>query len=444
MPNRFKEIEDKSLKIAKELGITINNFQSNSEGALIDRIHAARENEDGIIINPGAYAHYSYAIRDAIDSVNLPTIEVHLSDIHKREAFRHHSVIKDVCLKQIVGLGEQGYYNAIKEIYEHLKAKGIAGKTPSALIIGAGAVGIGIGASLLEQGFTVDFVENSQAADCINQKGIKRIGIFKHLEFSQGAVKAYTDFHEISEQFDYILVCTKAMANTTISKTLFANKQLLSKHGKIIICQNGWGGHEKYLAYFPADKVYSARIITGFSKPEPNISEVTVHAAPIMLGSLNNAEINALQPLAEAIANGGIPCLVSNDIEKALWSKMLYNCALNPLGAILKLPYGRLMEIPYCVQIMNNIIDEIYTVMKASGYQSFWPSANKYKKVFYDSLIPDTADHYSSTLQDIEKKRHSEIDGLTGSVIEIADRFNIAVPCNKMLYNTIKAIEEDF
>ena len=123
------EIEAKAAAVGKELGITINAFQSNSEGALIDRIHEARTKEDGIIINPGAYAHYSYAIRDAIDSVSLPTIEVHLSDIHKREEFRHHSVTEAVCLKQIVGLGEEGYYIAIRELNDYLKAKDKAGNT---------------------------------------------------------------------------------------------------------------------------------------------------------------------------------------------------------------------------------------------------------------------------------------------------------------------------
>ena len=433
------------MAVANELGMVLHTFQSNSEGALIDRIHAARTQEDAIIINPGAYAHYSYAIRDAIDSVSLPTIEVHLSDIHKREAFRHHSVMAEICLSQIVGLGEAGYYKAIKEMHAHLTANGIIGQKPSALVIGAGAVGIGIGASLLEQGFTVAFLENSPAKDIINEQGIQRTGIFKNLGFPAGETTAYANFAEMdSRQFDYILICTKANANAHLSKVLSENQQVFSRDGKIIICQNGWGGHEYFLEYFPSKKVYSARVITGFSKPEPNISEVTVHAAPMMLGSLNHADLQALHPLAEAIDKGGLPCIVSADIEKALWSKMLYNGALNPLGAILRLPYGKLMQIPHCVQIMNQVIEEIYKVMRAAGYQSFWPDAQTYKEVFYNSLVPDTAEHYSSTLQDLENKRHSEIDAITGSILELAQRFGIPVPYNQMLYHTVKAIEADF
>ena len=90
-------------------------FQSNSEGDIIDKLHWAIDNQiAGVIINPGAYTHYSYAIRDAISSIEIPTIEVHLSNIDERENFRKKSVIKDVCKKQIKGKGKEGYLEAIK------------------------------------------------------------------------------------------------------------------------------------------------------------------------------------------------------------------------------------------------------------------------------------------------------------------------------------------
>ena len=106
---------------AESLGVSVDFFQSNHEGAIIDTLHSARGVYDGIVINAGAYTHYSYAIRDAIEAIEIPCIEVHMSDIHKREQFRHVSVISPVCRKQICGLGKDSYIHglyALKEILE--------------------------------------------------------------------------------------------------------------------------------------------------------------------------------------------------------------------------------------------------------------------------------------------------------------------------------------
>ena len=91
-------------------------YQSNHEGAIIDTIHASMGVYDGIVMNPGAYTHYSYAIRDAVASVNVPVVEVHISDIHAREEFRKISVIAPVCVKQIYGLGKKGYMVALEHL----------------------------------------------------------------------------------------------------------------------------------------------------------------------------------------------------------------------------------------------------------------------------------------------------------------------------------------
>lgn len=94
---------------AKNLNIEVDFFQNNIEGEIINCIHSAYEKYDGIVINPGAYTHYSYAILDAIKAVNIKTIEVHISNIHKREEFRKKSVTAEGCIGQICGLGFYGY-----------------------------------------------------------------------------------------------------------------------------------------------------------------------------------------------------------------------------------------------------------------------------------------------------------------------------------------------
>lgn len=115
------EINSRLRGISRKLNASVRFFQSNGEGALISAIHRNRKWADGLIINPGAYTHYSYALRDAISSVSLPAVEVHLSNIKKRERFRRTSVIAPVCVKQIMGLGWHSYAEALKCLTTRLR-----------------------------------------------------------------------------------------------------------------------------------------------------------------------------------------------------------------------------------------------------------------------------------------------------------------------------------
>ena len=104
---------------AMELDIQVDVFQSNHEGAIIDRIQEAySDGTNGIIINPGAFTHYSYAIRDALASIQLPKLEVHISKVYKRAEFRHHSVTAPVCNGQLAGLGLKGYLYAMEAMVD--------------------------------------------------------------------------------------------------------------------------------------------------------------------------------------------------------------------------------------------------------------------------------------------------------------------------------------
>jgi 3-dehydroquinate dehydratase-2 len=104
---------------AQALDVSVSCLQSNHEGALIDALHAAKAKFQGVVLNAGAYTHTSVALRDAISSVELPVVEVHLSNIHARESFRHHSHIAPVALGQICGFGTQGYVLAIDALVKH-------------------------------------------------------------------------------------------------------------------------------------------------------------------------------------------------------------------------------------------------------------------------------------------------------------------------------------
>lgn len=111
-----ESIEGQIKEYAEKNGFSADVFQSNHEGDLIDKIHAAREYYNGVVINAGALTHYSYALRDAIASIKIPFVEVHMSNIHAREEFRHTSVIAPVCAGQIAGFGKNSYFLAIQAL----------------------------------------------------------------------------------------------------------------------------------------------------------------------------------------------------------------------------------------------------------------------------------------------------------------------------------------
>jgi len=117
----YADLEQYLEEYAEKRDCEVVVLQSNSEGELIDFIHHALGNYDGIIINPGAYTHYSYAIFDALSGVGLPAVEVHISNIHKREEFRHKSVTAPACIGQICGLGFRGYTLAMDYLLEEVK-----------------------------------------------------------------------------------------------------------------------------------------------------------------------------------------------------------------------------------------------------------------------------------------------------------------------------------
>ncbi len=118
----LKDLEKDLYAYSFEIGIDIETFQSNHEGEIVEKIHSAKNKFDAIVINAGAYTHTSIAIRDAITSVNVPTVEVHMTNIYKREEFRHHSYLAPVCIGQISGFGINSYKLGLKAAAEFVMA----------------------------------------------------------------------------------------------------------------------------------------------------------------------------------------------------------------------------------------------------------------------------------------------------------------------------------
>jgi 3-dehydroquinate dehydratase-2 len=119
----LQDIVDRVTQRGEQLGAEIVAFQSNSEGSIIDFIQANAPGADGILINAGAFTHYSLAIRDAFEAVEKPFVEVHISNVHAREEFRHHSVLADIAVAQVAGLGWRGYIAALDSLVGILKER---------------------------------------------------------------------------------------------------------------------------------------------------------------------------------------------------------------------------------------------------------------------------------------------------------------------------------
>ncbi len=312
----------------------------------------------------------------------------------------------------------------------------------SVLIYGAGAVGLGIASCLLKADTPTALLARPHTAGPLRQEGLFRKGIFGEVFFPASAFRVYESLEEISDrQYDFILVCTKSSDTLASAKNLSSHSALLKPNGQIILFQNGWGNAEIFANFFPKETIYNARVITGFIRPKPNVVEITVHADAVHIGSLFGKSPEPLIPLCQAVSAGGIPCQTTTKIGEDLWAKMLYNCALNPLGAVLDLPYGKLAEHPSTRYIMDRVIEETFEVMLADGYRTHWKNAEDFKSAFYNQMVPSTAAHRSSTLQDLKAGKKTEIDALTGAVLQLAQKHQRPVPCIAVLYQLIHFIE---
>jgi len=310
------------------------------------------------------------------------------------------------------------------------------------LIYGGGAVGLGIASCLLKSKDQVDIVARESTVLALRKHGLVRTGIWGDYSAEPAAFAGYTSLSELGTKvYDYILVCTKSFDSFEAAKDLSQCEWLFGEKTKIVLFQNGWGNAEVFSSFFKPEMIYNARVITGFSRPKNNEVTITVHADSIHIGSLFSSDLACIENLCQSIDKGGIPCEVTGNIEKDLWAKMLYNCALNPLGAILDVPYGVLAENESARIIMKGIVEEVFDVMKVAGCETHWQSPKDFLEVFYQKLVPDTAEHKSSTLQDILAKKTTEIDALNGAVIKLAEKYGLRVPYNSVIYNIIKFIE---
>ena len=310
------------------------------------------------------------------------------------------------------------------------------------LIIGAGAVGLGLASFLLKSGCRISLVGREPTVNDLAAYGLYRVGIFDDFYSPPESFAVFSTLLAVpSEQFDFALVCVKSFDTEILGQQIKNSTFQKSSSAKFVLCQNGWGNAEIFSNFVPQENIFSARIITGFTCPERNKVDVTVHAEPLHLGSLYGEDLEGLMPLAQAFREGGMPSVVTQDISKDLWAKMLYNCPLNALGALLEVSYGLLGENENTRKIMEIIVNEVFSVMHAMGYGTHWNNSKSYLEDFYGKLLPSTYDHESSMLQDLRAGKMTEIEAINGVIVLEGEKRNILVPGNSMIRNLLQFLQ---
>jgi 2-dehydropantoate 2-reductase len=207
------------------------------------------------------------------------------------------------------------------------------------------------------------------------------------------------------------------------------------KETNVISLQNGIGNEEIISEY--TDRVIGGMIITGFEWKGDGEVHVSVQAAPMRLGRFPSGLDGDVTILVDIMEKAGIDIIPDENIRGALWGKTLYNCALNPIGAIMKVPYRELLD-ENSWMVITDIVHETFEVCRAEGIALEWSSPKEYLRFLHDIQIPSTAGHHSSMYQDISAGKKTEIDFINGAVVEKGNLHGVDTPVNRTIVNMIK------
>jgi 2-dehydropantoate 2-reductase len=317
-------------------------------------------------------------------------------------------------------------------------------QTGPILIAGAGAVGSIIGGMLRASGHQVALLGRPDHLEAIARRGLNIDGMFGHREVH--GFELFHDFNQLrGRKFGLIVIAVKSYDTAPMAALL---PELLGDEAIAVSAQNGLGNIEIIGAHLGPERVLSARVIFGAEIEKAGKVRVTVFAEPVAVGpapDLSGAATPILERAAGQIsamlAEAGIPTRAVADIRPWLWTKLFYNAALNPLGALLKTHYGALGDDPELRRIMDAIVEEAFAAAQASGVQLPYRRAADYLAVFYNRLLPVTYDHRPSMLSDLEHRGRTEIGALNGKVVEIATRLGLQAEMNRTMAALIRARE---
>ncbi len=303
-------------------------------------------------------------------------------------------------------------------------------------------MGLGLASCLLAAGETVHLhVRRRAALAALRRHGIQREGLFGPRLARPEEFEVSTDPSALPAFGpEVVLICTKSPDLDAAATALARVWGDLPGEPGVVACMNGWGAAERLARDLPPARIFNATITTGFRRHPLYRVHVTVHGADVRMGSLFGGPAAELAPLCDALTKGGLPSAVSDDMEAEIWAKLLYNCALNPLAALLGVAYGSLGENPASRRVLETVVGEIFAVLAASGRRTKWPSADAYLDFFFRELLPPTRDHESSMLQDLRAGRPTEIDALNGAVARLGQNAGVATPVNAALATLVRSL----
>jgi 2-dehydropantoate 2-reductase len=305
------------------------------------------------------------------------------------------------------------------------------------LVAGAGALGSVLGALLAARGRRVTLLGRAEHLDAVGRAGLRVEGLFGDHHVRN--LSCVTDAAALRGPFAAVLLTVKSWDTEAMARIVAPH---LAPGGHVVSMQNGLGNLECVAATVGDARVLGARVIFGSEVVAPGRVRVTVEAAPVLVGSPDPADaarIAAAERWAGELAAAGIAAAPTTTLLAELWAKVFYNAALNPLGALLGVPYGWLPEDPDARAIMDDAIGEAFAVARAAGVHLLWPEADAYRALFYQHLVPATARHRSSMLQDLERGRPTEIDAINGYVATRGAALGVPTPTNATLTRMIRA-----
>jgi 2-dehydropantoate 2-reductase len=298
------------------------------------------------------------------------------------------------------------------------------------LILGAGAVGLSLAAKLSSV-CNVHAVCREKHAERIRSDGFQMTGIWGDSTY----VFSCSEQVPKDIEFDYIFIASKSTATRSICEQF---KDVITGR-EVISMQNGLGNEEIISEY--TDKVIGGTIITGFEWMGDAQINVSVESGPMNLGRFPSGLDGSVIKLAELVNEAGISVQTTENIKTSIWSKVLYNSALNPLGAVMGVPYGKLNNF-HAWDIICNIVEEAFLILDAENVPLPWNGAKEYLKYLHDVQIPNTANHHSSMLQDISSGRKTEIDFLNAAIVKKAKELGVKTPYNSFISEQIRFMED--